>query len=98
METKKLCSKRSNAISYGFDNKNDIWCEIEKIRESSTDFTVYAAEKKLGSITLGVPGMLNVLNGLAVVALANELGMEFSEIAQSMTEFRGAKRLSLIHI
>ena len=92
LEAKRLCSKRSNAISYGFDNKDDIWCEIEKIRESSTDFTVYAAEKKLGSITLGVPGKHNVLNALAVVALANELGMEFSGIAQSMAEFRGARR------
>ena len=39
-----------------------------------------------------MPGKHNVLNALAVVALANELGMEFSGIAQSMAEFRGARR------
>ena len=39
-----------------------------------------------------MPGKHNVLNALAVVALANELGMEFSEIALSMAEFRGARR------
>ena len=39
-ETKKLCLNRGNVISYGFGKDNDIWGEINEVRESSTDFTV----------------------------------------------------------
>ena len=41
---------------------------------------------------MGVPGKHNVLNALAVIALANEIGLEFAKIAKSMSEFRGARR------
>ena len=91
-ETKKLCLNRGNVISYGFGKDNDIWGEINEVRESSTDFTVYFSEQKLGTVTLGVPGKHNVLNALAVIALANEIGLEFAKIAKSMSEFRGARR------
>jgi UDP-N-acetylenolpyruvoylglucosamine reductase len=62
------------------------------MREGSTDFDVFAYGNLLGRVTLGVPGKHNVLNGLAVIALATELGVDFSDISGAMREFRGAKR------
>jgi UDP-N-acetylmuramate--alanine ligase len=62
------------------------------MREGSTDFDVFSYGNLLGRVTLGVPGKHNVLNGLAVIALATELEVDFSDISTAMREFRGAKR------
>jgi UDP-N-acetylmuramate--alanine ligase len=41
---------------------------------------------------LNIPGRHNVSNALAVVALATELGVAFSAIAEALASFRGARR------
>jgi UDP-N-acetylmuramate--alanine ligase len=50
------------------------------------------SHERLGQIRLNVPGRHNVLNSLAAIALALELGLEFSAIAKGLAEFRGVKR------
>ena len=92
VEATELCSDRENIISYGFEDGDDVRGEIKEVREGSTDFIVYAHDQLLGLLTLGIPGKHNVLNALAVIALATELGIGFSAISKSMAEFRGARR------
>ena len=92
VEATELCSDRENIISYGFEDGDDVRGEIKEVREGSTDFIVYADDQLLGLVTLGIPGKHNVLNALAVIALATELGIGFSAISKSMAEFRGARR------
>ena len=52
---------------------------------------VYKGEK-LGTVTLHVAGIHNVLNSLAAVAAARYCGVDFKYIAKGLEDFRGAKR------
>jgi UDP-N-acetylmuramate--alanine ligase len=57
--------------------------------------SVFRAEKDggdLGEISLGLWGRHNVLNALAVLALALEIGVPFSSAAAALAGFRGVKR------
>ena len=49
-------------------------------------------EERLGELRLNVPGRHNMLNALAAVAVAHELGVPFARIASALGEFRGAER------
>ena len=92
LESSSLCGSRSNVISYGWKSSDDFSAKVCEMREGSTDFDVFVYGKLMGRVTLGVPGKHNVLNGLGVIALATELGVDFSDISNAMREFRGAKR------
>ena len=46
----------------------------------------------LGTLELPVPGRHNLLNALATVAVASELGIEFAKVANALGEFHGAER------
>jgi UDP-N-acetylmuramate--alanine ligase len=46
----------------------------------------------LGALQLRVPGRHNMLNALAAVAVALEVGIPFARIATALAEFRGAER------
>jgi len=46
----------------------------------------------LGTLTLNVPGRHNLLNALAAVAVAGELGLSFDRIAAGLADFQGAER------
>jgi UDP-N-acetylmuramate--alanine ligase len=46
----------------------------------------------VGTITLAVPGVHNLLNALAAVAVGLELEVPFDRIASALAEFHGAER------
>lgn len=80
------------AISYGW-NRSCAYAAV-KIRErrGTSSYHVLRRGEDLGEIELGIPGRHNVLNSLAVVALATELGVGFPVVRAAMGTFRGAKR------
>lgn len=53
---------------------------------------VYHRGRRLGTLELTVPGLHNLLNALAVVAVCQQLGLEFRAVAGTLKEFRGAGR------
>jgi UDP-N-acetylmuramate--alanine ligase len=93
-EATVLCKGRESAVSYGMRENGafDFAAEVVAKRAASTDFKVYHSGKELGMVTLGIPGAHNILNALAVIALATELMVPFEKIAESLHSFRGAKR------
>ena len=48
--------------------------------------------EELGELRLRVPGRHNVLNALAAVAVAVEVGIPFGRVAEALEEFQGAER------
>ncbi len=48
--------------------------------------------RPLGRVRLGLPGRHNVLNALAVVALATDCGVTWEQMEPALAEFRGARR------
>ena len=58
---------------------------------------VRTGTKKLGTIKLPMPGIHNVYNALAAITLAQELGINFATIAQSLASFGGVARRFSFH-
>lgn len=80
-------------ITFGKDSFCDYYPENVKHENGllTTYDAVYRGEK-LGTITLHVAGIHNVLNSLAAVAAARECNIDFKFIQQGLEDFRGAKR------
>ncbi len=88
----RVCASHPRAISYGHASTADYRMENLESRDFRSHFTVLRGGNPLGDIALNIPGAHNALNALAVVALATELGVEFSKIAAALESFRGARR------
>jgi UDP-N-acetylmuramate--alanine ligase len=86
-----LCAGRDGAISYGW-NDADFTAEGLSEGRGVVSFTVRKAGRELGRAELGIPGRHNVLNALAAIALADDLGVDFNLVARSLASFAGAKR------
>jgi UDP-N-acetylmuramate--alanine ligase len=48
--------------------------------------------EQLGALQLSIPGRHNLQNALAAVAVADRLGIDFSQVASALADFRGAER------
>ena len=88
----RVCQGRSNVIGYGWDRMNDYSAQDLEFTGQSTAFTVCQKGEAIGRIILNIPGRHNVLNAVAVAALATDLGVPFDRIAAALSTFRGARR------
>lgn len=88
----RVCQGRPNTVGYGWNPKDDYSAQDLEFTGQSTAFTVCRTGERLGRIVLNIPGRHNVLNALAVTALATDLGVPFDRIAWALSSFRGARR------
>jgi UDP-N-acetylmuramate--alanine ligase len=51
-----------------------------------------AGAERLGPLELAVPGRHNLLNALAVVAVGDQVGLEFEQVVTALAGFQGAER------
>ncbi|MBN1164226.1 MAG: UDP-N-acetylmuramate--L-alanine ligase [Candidatus Krumholzibacteriota bacterium] len=79
-------------LTYGFDHEADMRGEIIGIREEGTSFTLFAGGREEGELFLRLPGKHNVLNALAVCALASELGIGLPPVKKALASFEGIGR------
>lgn len=86
-----VCAGYPNSVSYGWSGADYTATDILE-RRGRTLFTVLKGEEELGRVELGIPGRHNVLNSLAAIALATELGVDFPAITRGLASFAGAKR------
>ena len=80
-------------ITYGLSAQADI--SAHKIRYDQSFgsiFTVWHGADVVGDITLRVPGLHNVYNALAAIAVGFELDVPFAQIAEALSSFTGAGR------
>jgi UDP-N-acetylmuramate--alanine ligase len=80
-------------ISYGLAAQADVSASsIEPDPAFGSRFKVSAFGKEVGEVNLEVPGLHNVYNALAAVAVGLDLGIEFQQLAGALSQFRGADR------
>ena len=80
-------------ITYGIDADADIRASELHQHELQTHFQVQRrGHDQPLSITLNLPGRHNVLNALAAIAVATELGVSDEAIQQALSEFQGIGR------
>jgi UDP-N-acetylmuramate--alanine ligase len=70
----------------------DFWARDIQFSNFSTNFKVMKKKKEIGTLTLSLPGVHNVKNALAGVAVGEKLGISFSQIKAALEEFKGVER------
>ncbi|MBI2981884.1 MAG: UDP-N-acetylmuramate--L-alanine ligase [Deltaproteobacteria bacterium] len=87
----KRFEKRS--VTYGLNQKADFSADRIRRRGVGSEFSVSLRGKRLGVIRLNaMPGRHNVLNALAAIAVAHELGIPFRSVQRGLSTFGGISR------
>jgi len=84
-------------LTYGFDEKASIYAKNIKNGGLQTTFDVIRRDKTPLTVTLNLPGRHNVLNALAAIAIATELGVSDKAIQKALIKFEGVGRRFQIH-
>ena len=93
-EVKRLLGEVTRpVITYGIDAEADVRATDLRQEGMQTHFTVQRAGSDAGlAVTLNLPGRHNVLNALAAIAVASELGVSDSAIQEGLAHFQGIGR------
>ncbi|MEA2014003.1 MAG: UDP-N-acetylmuramate--L-alanine ligase [Thermodesulfobacteriota bacterium] len=83
---------KRKTITYGIHNDTDFRADDISFSGLMSRFSLYHREKLLGEIEMQVPGLFNVYNSMAAVAVSLELGMEFSTIQKGLSAYKGVYR------
>ena len=78
--------------TYGINFSADYMPKNIEMRGMHTYFDVYFRDKLLGKVELNIPGLHNIYNATAAVAVSHRLGLNFDGIANALRNFSGAKR------
>lgn len=91
---RELISKVGKSfITYGIDSDADFVATINKQEGSRTWFSVSRRDRgKWLEIQLNLPGAHNVLNAMAAIVIANELGVKEAAIVNALSNFQGIGR------
>ena len=85
---------KGTSLSYGITNKNTDFFAVNIVFDNDgfPEFDVYSKNSFYGRIKLNVPGMHNVLNALACIALCDYYGIKYETIKNALLSFTGALR------
>lgn len=80
-------------LTYGFGADNDYRAEVIRQQGMQTEFVVKRPDGHADlTMTIGVPGLHNVLNATAAVAVATDEGLSDSAIVDGINHFQGVGR------
>ncbi len=83
---------KRKTVTYGLAAPADYRASAISFSGSSSSYTLHYRENACGTVTLHVPGLFNVYNSLAAIAVARELDMEYGAIKEGLTGFAGVQR------
>jgi UDP-N-acetylmuramate--alanine ligase len=86
----KQCGK--SHVSYGIFTEADLMAKDIELDKLNSKSKIYWQGEKIGDLCLKVAGYHNILNALAAIAVALELGISFMEIAKTLETFQGVHR------
>ena len=82
-----------NVVTYGLCDSCEYYAKnIEFNEKACATYTVMHQGEALGNITLNVPGIHNVANSLATIALCLDLGISMEDITNGLFAFGGTHR------
>ena len=79
-------------LTYGLTPQADLQAREIAVHGLSMVFKVFLHNEELGSVELKMPGVHNVHNALAAIAIAVELNLDFSVIQEALKTFEGIHR------
>ena len=83
---------KKKVITFGLSENADYRAGNIKHNKFSSEFDVYKADKLLGKIKINIPGVHNIKNALATLAVSMELDIDFDKIAAALSSFTGVNR------
>ena len=83
---------KRKAVTYGIYDGADFRAVDISFSGLTSQFTLYHRETLLGKVEIQVPGLFNVYNAMAAVAVALELGVKFSTIQEGLSAYKGVHR------
>ncbi len=90
--TAALAKRLRTAVSFGLSEGADYRALEVAPTARGVRFAVACRDQKIADIALPIPGRQNVVNALAALAVAEELGVPIDKIVAALAEFTGAKR------
>ena len=79
-------------VSYGLSPQAQVSARNVQLHARGSRYAACAGEQALGEVELQVPGIHNVVNSLAAVAVGLDLGISFDEIRLGLRSFAGVER------
>jgi UDP-N-acetylmuramate--alanine ligase len=89
-EIRPLISRR--VVTFGLTPQADVTVRDLVLERAGSRFVAFADRQFTGSVSLQVPGLHNVKNALAALAVARELSIPFETASRALREFRGVIR------
>lgn len=86
----KKIEKRS--LLYGFSKKHDWNAQNIEYQGPVCHYDLYKQDQLIDQIELNIPGRHNVLNSLASIAVADEIGVGITQIKKGLKLFKGVGR------
>jgi UDP-N-acetylmuramate--alanine ligase len=83
---------KKKIVTYGLNGQADLQAVDIAHRQNVTKFTLLSEGKDLGAIELQIPGIHNVQNALAAIAVGLELGVPFTKVKAGIEKFTGVFR------
>lgn len=83
---------KSNIYFYGLKEDNDISAKDIKVDKNGQNFTLMVRGKALGDLHTTLHGNHNLLNTLAVCAMAISNNISFEKLKEGLSTFKGMKR------
>jgi len=93
-----LSVQHSNTIEYAVNEEADYYATNIKIENGEYHFDIVTPEREISDVVLGMPGLHNVENAVAAVAVGIELGLSHEQIKAALQSFKGVKRRFEYHI
>lgn len=83
---------KRRTITYGLLDRADYQARNIKLDGAVSTYDLYERGQLLGGLTVHVPGLFNIYNSIAAVAVAREMDMDFPAIRDGLKSFHGVQR------
>ena len=79
-------------LTFGLADHADVRVDELRLEAGLPRFEIVAGGRRLGPVSLQVPGAFNAVNAAGAVAAGLEIGLPFSDMVRGLEEFTGARR------
>lgn len=83
---------KKKIITFGLSKHCNVRAENIRFENIKSEFNVLLNGEDLGAIKLNIPGLHNIKNSLAAIAIALELQIPFEVIQSALSDFTGVNR------
>ena len=81
-----------SVVTFGVAEDADVRVDGLRLAGETAQFELVAGGRRLGEVSLKVPGVHNAVNAAGALALGLTLGLPFSDMVRGLAEFGGARR------